>query len=179
MSGGFSLSREELLGGMPARRASTILFAIENLTLQLVARSRRALARYQPAESARDRERQFIDAVSGGREGQARPAIQDLERYAAEWGPMVPDVPDVRAAILHQLSTRYLLDRARCRRIRSALAADSPAVAEAYRRQQEAAIWRPPLRLRSAGASACAGGGRGRPSDSRRCRRSGWRSRSR
>lgn len=136
MSGAFSLSREELLGGMPARRASTILFAIENLTLQLVARSRRALVRYQPAESERDRERQFVDAVSGGREAHARPAIQDLERYAVEWGPMVPDVPDVRAAILHQLSTRYPLDYDRCRRIRAALAADSTEVAEAYRRQQ-------------------------------------------
>ena len=89
--GGIGISRENLLDGMPARRASTILFAIENLTHQLVTRSRRALARYQPAASAQDRERQFIDAVSGGRdESSARPAVQDLERYATEWTPHGP-----------------------------------------------------------------------------------------
>ncbi|MDP8904011.1 MAG: hypothetical protein M3N29_01620 [Chloroflexota bacterium] len=132
---GLGISRDELLGGMPARRASTVLFAIENLTNQLVARSRRALARYLPAESARDRERQFIDAVSGGREAQKRPRIQDIERYAGEWAHMVPDVADIHAALLGQMASRYPLDRARCRRIRAALAADSPAVAQAYRRQ--------------------------------------------
>lgn len=140
MSGEFSLSREELLGGMPARRASTIVFAIENLTLQLVARSRRALARYQPAEGARDRERQFIAAVGGGRETSARPAIQDIERYTDAWAPLVPATPEVHAAVLHQLSMRYPLARDRVRRIRLALAADSQSVADAYRRQQNREI---------------------------------------
>ena len=53
--GGIGISREDLLGGMPARRASTILFAIENLTHQLVSRSRMALARYQAASLATDK----------------------------------------------------------------------------------------------------------------------------
>ena len=35
-------SREELLGGLPARRASTSLFAIESRTARLVARARHA-----------------------------------------------------------------------------------------------------------------------------------------
>ena len=134
--GSIGLSRDDLLGGMPARRASTILFAIENLTLQLVARSRRALSRYQPAESARDKERQFIDAISGGREERARPQIQDIERYASEWTPMVPVVPDIQAAILHQLSTRYTLYARRVPRIRAALATDSDAVAQAFKKQR-------------------------------------------
>jgi amino acid permease len=155
-------SREELLGGMPARRASTILFAIENLTLQLVARSRRALTRYQAATDPRDRERQFLDAVSGGREGQARPAIQDLERYANDWSYMVPQVPDIQAALLHLIGTRYPLDKARCSRIRAVLAADSAAVGAEYQRQQHrelAAVyaqslsWRERLRWWRAGAA--------------------------
>ncbi len=129
-------TRDELLGGFPARRASTILFAIENLTHQLVTRSRRALARYQPATSAQDRERQFIDAVGGGRESAARPAIQDVERYAAEWAPLVPDVPDTKAALLHQLSSRYQLYYDRVPRIRAALSVDSDAVAQEFQRQQ-------------------------------------------
>jgi amino acid permease len=130
------LSREDLLGGMPARRASTILFAIENLTHQLVSRSRRALARYQPVETAKDRERRFIDAVSGGREDQVRPSIQDVERYATEWAYMVPDVPDIRAQVLHQLSTRYALVFDRTPRVRAALAVETPAVATAFESQQ-------------------------------------------
>jgi amino acid permease len=138
--GSIGISRDELLDGMPARRASTIVFAIENLTLQLVARSRRALVRYQPAETARDKERQFMDAVSAGREPSARPAIQDVERYAADWRPMVPEVADTRAAILHQMSTRYALYYDRVPRIRGALGVDTQAVADAYRRQQHADI---------------------------------------
>ncbi|HYI22713.1 MAG TPA: aromatic amino acid transport family protein [Candidatus Limnocylindrales bacterium] len=134
--GGIGITRENLLDGMPARRASTILFAIENLTHQLVTRSRRALARYQPAASAQDRERQFIDAVSGGRESSVRPAVQDLERYATEWTPMVPDVADTKAALLHQISTRYQLYYDRVPRIRAALSVDSDAVAQAFQRQQ-------------------------------------------
>src|SRR6188508_2983427 len=138
--GGIGISREDLLGGMPARRASTILFAIENLTNQLVSRSRRALARYQPAETAQDRERRFMDAVSAGREAQVRPKIQDVERYAPEWAYMVPEVADTQAAILHQLSERYRLYKNRLPRLRTALAADSPAVAEAFQRQQKRPI---------------------------------------
>lgn len=160
--GGMGISRDELLGGMPARRASTILFAIENLTLQLVARSRRALTRYQPAATAKDRERQFIDAVGGGREGLARPAIQDVERYAAEWAYMVPNVADTRAQVMHQLSARYPLDFTRTPRIRAALGADTTDVGEAYLRQQGKSIgaafrpaidWRERLRWWRARAS--------------------------
>src|SRR4051812_1022859 len=92
--GGIGLSREDLLGGMPARRASTIVYAIENLTLALVTRSRHALSRYQAAESGRDRERQFMDAVSAGRDQKERPAVQDLERYAPEWSSMAPDIAE-------------------------------------------------------------------------------------
>jgi amino acid permease len=134
--GGIGLSREDLLGGMPARRASTIVYAIENLTLALVTRSRHALARYQAAESGRDRERQFMDAVSAGREQQERPAVQDLERYATEWSSMAPDVPETKAQICFQLSTRYRLVYERTRRLRAALGVDGQAVADAYRRQQ-------------------------------------------
>ena len=134
--GGIGLSREDLLGGMPARRASTIVYAIENLTLALVTRSRHALARYQAPESGRDRERQFMDAVSAGREQRERPAVQDLERYATEWSSMVPDVVDTKAQICFQLSTRYRLVYERTPRLRAALGVDSVAVADAYRRQQ-------------------------------------------
>ena len=38
MTEGFGFSRDEILGGMPARRATTLLFAIESRTALLVAR---------------------------------------------------------------------------------------------------------------------------------------------
>ncbi len=174
--GGIGISRDELLGGLPARRASTIVFAIENLTLQLVARSRRALVRYQPAETARDKERQFMDAVGAGRDEQPRPAVQDLERYATEWAPLVPDLPDTKAAILYQLSTRYALHYDRVSRIRGALSVDTQAVADAYLRQQNKDISTAFVSTWT-GASGCAGFVPAFQRGSRRCRPFGWRSR--
>ena len=177
--GSIGLSREDLLGGMPARRASTIVYAIENLTLALVTRSRHALARYQAAEPGRDSERQFMDAVSAGREQQERPAVQDLERYATEWSSMVPDVADTKAQICFQLSTRYRLVHERTPRLRAALATStawpSPTRTGASRGRRSA-LRSSPIAPRT-GASDCAGRVRGSPSDWRRCRPFGWRSR--
>jgi hypothetical protein len=76
------LSREDVLGGLPARRASILLFAIESRTAQLVARSRRALATYLTERTAEQGERAFLDAMSEGRDLALQPTIQDLERYA-------------------------------------------------------------------------------------------------
>ena len=117
-----------------------------------------------------------MDAVSAGREEMPHPAIQDIERYAAEWGYMVPAVADTQAAILHQMSERYPLYYDKVPRLRLALGADTQAVADAFRRQQSREIetiwktdtdWRERLR----------GGGRASRRGSRRCRPFGWRSR--
>ena len=43
-------SREELLGGLNARRASTLLFAIEARTAQLVGRSREAMQQVEATD---------------------------------------------------------------------------------------------------------------------------------
>jgi amino acid permease len=133
-------SRDELLGGLPARRASTLLFAIESRTAQQVARSRSAMATYLTDRTAADRERAFLDAMSGGRGLPIRPTIQDIERYAADWAALVPDGPDQRAAILARLAATYRLPAARTPRIAAALSSDDPAVAAAYERVQGAPI---------------------------------------
>lgn len=75
-------SREEILGGLPARRASTALFAIESRTGFLAGRARQAAARFVSEKSAEARERAFLEALSMGREPPLLPTIQDLERYA-------------------------------------------------------------------------------------------------
>ena len=78
------LSREELLGGRPARQASMVLFAIKSRTAYLMAQSRQAAARFTPPKTAELRERDFLEALAQGRDLPFQPTIQDLERYAPE-----------------------------------------------------------------------------------------------
>ena len=77
------LDRESVLtGGVPARRANTVLFLIESRTAHLVARSRQAMERYLSQEAAEERELAFLDAFALGKEPPLRPTIQHLERPA-------------------------------------------------------------------------------------------------
>ena len=128
------VSREELLGGLPARRASILLFAIEGRTARLVDRSRRAMAPGSTDRSAEARERAFLEAVAEGGELPRQPTIQDLERYAPAWAPLVPPEPAVRAGILHTLGNRYRFTGRVVPALRQALGVGEPAVEEAYSR---------------------------------------------
>src|SRR5918997_3516214 len=101
------VSREEVLGGLPARRASMLLFAIEGRTARLVDRSRRAMALGVTERSAEERERAFLQALAEGRDLPLHPTIQDLERYAPVWASLVPPDPAMRAAVAHAMGERY------------------------------------------------------------------------
>ena len=61
-------SREGLLGGLSARRATTLLFAIENRAAHLAAQSPRAVPIVLSEHAARQRERAFLDALAQGRD---------------------------------------------------------------------------------------------------------------
>ena len=75
------LDRESVLaGGVPARRANTVLFLIESRTAQLVARSRLDADLFTTQEG--ERELAFLEAFALGREPTLRPTIQDVERHA-------------------------------------------------------------------------------------------------
>lgn len=128
------LTREEVLGGLPARRASMLLFAIERRTARLVARSRTAIARHLPERTAAERERAFLDALAMGRDSPVRPKIQDLERYAPVWASLVPDDPTVRAALARMMGDQYPLDERQMRGMRRALGLDDGPVREAFER---------------------------------------------
>ena len=91
--------RDEVLAGLPARRAATILYAIERRTALAVHRSRTVLATYLTPGTAQEQEAAFLGALAAGRGGTTRPSAQDLERYAPEWRDLVPDDPGTRAAI--------------------------------------------------------------------------------
>ena len=64
------LTREELLSGGLALgpQASTLLFAIESQTAQLVAHSQQATALYLTVRAAEERERAFLEALAAGRD---------------------------------------------------------------------------------------------------------------
>jgi amino acid permease len=130
------ISREDVLGGLPARRAATALHAIRNRTASLVARSRRPLAGYVGENTSAAREQEFLAALASGRELPQKPTIQELERHAAEWVALVPDDAALRAAIAKLLADEELFTADRLPRLRAALGLDDPAVARAFDRAQ-------------------------------------------
>jgi amino acid permease len=126
--------REELLAGLPARRANALLFLIESRTAHLVARSRRAMERFLTEEAAQERELAFLEAFALGRDPPLRPTIQDLERHAAEWADLVAKNPRVQAAVAHRLGQKYEFTHAAVPGVRAALGLDEPEVRQAYER---------------------------------------------
>jgi amino acid permease len=124
--------REELLAGLPARRAGTLLFLIESRTAHLLAQSRRAMQRFGTDDE--ESELEFFAAFSQGRDPPIVPAIQDLERHAGQWAPLVTANPQVRAAVAHRLGNKYSFTYQDTPGIRGALALDDPEVRRAYRR---------------------------------------------
>jgi amino acid permease len=128
------ISRDELLRGLPARRASMLLFAIQNRTAHLVARSRQATALVLTEQTLEARERAFLSALAQGRDVSVQATIQDLERYAPRWADLVPPDPLVRAALLHLLGESFPLPAAAVPSLRLAVGADDPAVRAVYER---------------------------------------------
>jgi amino acid permease len=129
-------TREEALGGLPARRAATLLFLLESRAAYLADQSRRAADFLAPEDAWRERDLAFVEAFSMGREPPVTPTIQDLERYAARWAGLVPANPAVRAAVAHLLGRKYTFTRPAVPAIRAALGLDDDAVRRAYHRQQ-------------------------------------------
>src|SRR6266545_328746 len=127
-------SREELLAGLPARRAGALVFLIETRTAALTARSRRAMERFLSEEAAKERDLVFMEAFSLGAEPPVRPTVQDLERYAPHWASLVGSAPTVRAAVARRLGQRYSLVAEAVPGIRAALGLDDAAVRQAYHR---------------------------------------------
>jgi len=134
------LDREELLEGLPAKRADALLFLIESRTASLVARSRRAMESFLTEEAAQERELAFLEAFALGRNAPLRPTIQDLERHSPEWAALVARNPRVQAAVAHRLGRKYEFTREAVPGMRAALGFDDPEVRHAYER-----LYREPL----------------------------------
>ncbi len=132
--GGTMFSRDEVLGGLPARRASTLLFAIESRTALLVARERRAMATYETDRTVAEKEHAFLAALGEGRTPPLRPTIQDLDRHARDWRDLLPADAEGRAALIRRIADKYGWP-APAAALRRALHSDDPAVRAAYQRQ--------------------------------------------
>jgi len=128
-------SRAEIERGLPARRASGVLFAIEAHTARLVAGSRISRATFIGERSSADREEAFLHAMAAGRDLPVRPTVHDLERFASQWAHLVPDGAEARAALAVLMGGKYRLLQGRVPRIRAALGLDTPEVATALARQ--------------------------------------------
>jgi amino acid permease len=127
-------NREELLGGLPAKRADTLLFLIESRTAHLVAQSRRAMERFLTEDNESDRELAFFEAFSQGREPPLSPTVQDIEHYAGRWAPLIAKNPSVQAALAHRLGQKYRFTYEAVPGTRAAVGLDNPDVRRAYRR---------------------------------------------
>lgn len=125
---------QNILDGMPLRRAGTILFAIEGRTAQLVAQSRQALASYLTEKTAAEKEQAFLSAIAQGRDLPLQPSIQDIERFAPEWSSLVPTDETQRAALAKKLSEKFRFRYQDVPVMRKALGLDTNGVKQAYER---------------------------------------------
>ena len=132
MAGDTLISRQEILGGLAAKRARMLVYLIENRAAHLAARSRTALDRYPSEQGERERELAFMEALALGREPPQRPTVQELEQFAPEWAALVPDTPRLRAAIAHILGAKYRIVERATPRLRAALGLDTVPVQQAY-----------------------------------------------
>jgi amino acid permease len=136
------ITREEIMAGLPARRAHTLLFLIESRTAHLVAQSRQAMERFLTEEAAEERDLAFLEAFALGRAPPLRPTIQNIERHAPQWAPLLSENPRVRAALAHLLGQKYTFTYQAVPGIRAALGLDEGTVQQAYQR-----LYREPLEM--------------------------------
>jgi hypothetical protein len=133
-------SREEVLGGLIARRARTLLYLIESRSARLAAQARQAMTLYRSEQAAAEDELAFITAFTEGRDPPRKPSIQDVEHFAARWAELVPREARMQAAVAHALGTKYHFTHEATPGIRSALDLDESPVQDAYLRQYGAPI---------------------------------------
>ncbi|MGH7797221.1 MAG: hypothetical protein ACREQ2_20375 [Candidatus Binatia bacterium] len=125
-------TRDEALGGLPARRAATLLFLIESRSAHFEARSRLLAQEFPTEKAAQELDLEFVEAFTLSREPPMRPTIRHLERHAEKWAHLVPENPRLRAAVAHLLAEKYLFTYRAVPGIRASLGLDRPDVKKAY-----------------------------------------------
>src|SRR5688500_10569992 len=105
-----------------------LLYAIEGRTGFLAVRSQGAMSPSLVPDSAEQREHAYLAAMRSGAELPFDPDPTDLERYAPNWAPLVPDDPAIRASLLKLMSGKYRLPWARTPAIQQAIGTATPEV---------------------------------------------------
>jgi hypothetical protein len=116
------------------RRAASTLFAIEGRTARRASESRLTAAPYLPEKAAEAGQRAFLEAFEQGRGLPIQPAIQEIERYHAEWASLVPADDEVCAVLVHLLEDKYFFKARDIPHLRAALGFDRSGVQQAYLR---------------------------------------------
>src|SRR5581483_9084349 len=86
----------------------------------------------EPDDGGGDRQLDVLRAFRPVGERAARPSLRELERYAADWSPLVPANPRLRAALARVLGEQYHLPAEGLPGLRAALGLDEEAVQHAY-----------------------------------------------
>src|SRR5829696_666036 len=128
-------SREEVLAGLPARRARTLVYLIERAAVRLRLDREVATMALVGERSAEARELAWIEAFALDEEPSSPLTAQDIEAAAGRWASLVPRSAEIRAATARLLAERYQLDRRRMGGLRAALGLDSKDLAAAFERQ--------------------------------------------
>ena len=128
-------SREEVLAGLPARRARTLVYLIERVAVRHRADREVGTMALLGERTAEVRELAWIEAFAVDEEAHGRPTIQEVEATAGRWSELVPASAAIRAATARLLAEGYRLDRRRVKGIRAALGLDSEEVGAAFQRQ--------------------------------------------
>jgi hypothetical protein len=138
---GKSLSREEVLAGLPARRARTLLFLIERQSALHATEREVGTMALLGERSAEVRKLAWLEAFALGSGDAPRAAsIRDIEAAARRWAPLVPDSLEVRAATLRLLAERHGLRYDRVPGIREAFGTDDERLAVVFARQTGEAL---------------------------------------
>jgi amino acid permease len=150
-------SREEVLGGLSAKRARALLYVIESRTAHLALRDREVAALMAApmmgapapfvasqllqedqvaaeAGSPLSGEDRFLQAFGWGRQRPARLSIRQIERYADDWSTLIPGNPRLRAAVARLLGKKYRFTQKAVPALRAALGLDEAEVQQAYQR---------------------------------------------
>lgn len=131
------ISRAEVLGGMggrTAKQAHALVALIETRTAHLVAQAAQAGSVALTIAAVQTPRHDFLEALAQGRTAQAMVTIQELERFAPHWAPLVPANPEIRAAVAHLLGQRYAFTAPDTPELGAALGVALPPVQAAHQR---------------------------------------------
>jgi len=125
------VSREQLLGGLGGRRASTLLFAIESRVAYVARRAAHATTPAICDDLVEARERGMLAALAAGRDLPAPVRAQDLERFAGALAYIIPEDARTRADLAYRLASKYQARETDVPALRAALGLGDADVGEA------------------------------------------------